>query len=180
MKRLYFIRHGLSENNRAQLWSGQLDVQLLPEGRAQAKRAAAAAKQQGLSFDLIVSSPLERAYETACVVAGELGYPIEEIIRNDLFKECCYGVLQGTSYGDLQTAYLRNEAVVDSYKGVETTAQLHERATQAWAYLQSLPQDSVLLASHTAFGRALRRVILDKPINTVVESFKNAEIERIY
>lgn len=180
MKRLYFIRHGLSENNKAGRWSGQLDVALLPEGCRQAEKAARQAKQQGLNFDLIVSSPLRRSYDTACSIAQAFGYPTDQIITDDLFQECCYGVLQGTEYGDLQVRYLRDESVVDGYEGVETTTQLHARAQQAWAYLQNLPHDSILLVSHTAFGRALRRVILGQPLNAAIESFQNAEIERIF
>ncbi len=180
MKRLYFIRHGLSENNKAGRWSGQLDVALLPKGRRQAEQAGVQARQKGLKFDLIVSSPLQRAYDTACLVAREFDYPTNRIVRDNLFQECGFGVLQGTEYGDLLTKYFRDETVVDDYRDVETTAQLFARASQAWSYLQTLPQDSVLLVSHTAFGRALRRVILGKPLDAIVESFKNAEIEQIY
>ncbi len=180
MKRLYFIRHGLSANNKAGLWSGQLDVKLLPEGRHQAEQAAAKAKQQDLRFDLIVSSALQRAYDTAYCIAEAFSYPTDKIIANELFNERCYGELQGTKYSDIMDKYVLDETIVDSYPGAETTAQLQVRAEAAWVYLQSLAGDSILLASHGAFGRALRRAILHEPINVIGRQYNNAEIERIF
>lgn len=136
--------------------------------------------QQGLNFDIIISSPLLRAYDTACHIAKEFEYPAEKIITNDLFKERCYGILDGTNHGDTMAKYILDETSIDDYEGVESLVEIQERAGKAWAYLQNLPQDSVLLVSHGAFGRALRRAIRNEPLNVIGRHYKNAEIERIF
>ena len=66
MKKLYFIRHGLSEGNVQEIWSGSTDTPLHTEGRAQAKAAGQKAKK--LKIDLVVSSPMSRAKETAEII----------------------------------------------------------------------------------------------------------------
>src|SRR5690606_2527197 len=71
MKKLYFIRHGLSVMNRQGVFSGSIDTPLTDEGRKQAKRAGKLARDFGI--DYIVSSPLARALETAQIIAGEIG-----------------------------------------------------------------------------------------------------------
>jgi phosphohistidine phosphatase len=58
---------------------------LSPEGKAQIEKTAAALKEMGISFDLIISSPKARARESAEIVAGTLFYPLNEIeITNTL------------------------------------------------------------------------------------------------
>ena len=75
---IYIMRHGeaLSEMQDPQR-------RLSPEGRAQIERSAAALKVMGASFDLIISSPKERARETAEIVARTLSYPLNEIEVTD-------------------------------------------------------------------------------------------------
>ena len=75
---IYIMRHGeaLSEMQDPQR-------RLSPEGRAQIEMNAAALKVMGASFDLIISSPKERARETAKIVARTLSYPLNEIEVTD-------------------------------------------------------------------------------------------------
>ncbi|MBI3601008.1 MAG: phosphohistidine phosphatase SixA [Nitrospinae bacterium] len=63
--------HALSEEQDTQR-------HLSPEGKAQIGRTAAALKEMGISFDLIISSPKARARESAEIVADTLSYPINE------------------------------------------------------------------------------------------------------
>src|SRR5581483_5723923 len=75
MKKLYFIRHGESVSNVERWHAGRIDTPLTERGRQQAREAGKKAKAQKLHFDLIVSSPLSRALETARIIAKEIGYP---------------------------------------------------------------------------------------------------------
>lgn len=95
MKRLYFIRHGQSVLNLEETYAGQLDTPLTDYGREQAKIAGMETALIGI--DIIISSPLSRAYETAQIVAREIGYPEHDIITYDLLKERSLGSLQGKS-----------------------------------------------------------------------------------
>ncbi len=63
--KLYFVRHGESTTNKAEQYTGQLDVGLTDYGREQAVTAGRVITEQGLKVDLIISSPLVRAHDTA-------------------------------------------------------------------------------------------------------------------
>lgn len=83
MPRILLVRHGQSEWNAEGRWQGQADVALSNLGRAQAHAAAA---KLG-SFDVIASSTLMRAAETAYIVSTELGIgpimPIPDLIERN-------------------------------------------------------------------------------------------------
>src|SRR5580765_3395811 len=91
MKHLYFVRHGLSENNKLSIFSGQTESPLADEGREQARQAGQQAKD--LHIDHIISSPLSRAHETAQIIAREIGYPEDKIEVSSLLVERHFGVL---------------------------------------------------------------------------------------
>lgn len=150
MKHLYFIRHGESEANVQRIFAGQMDTPLTEKGRAQAKAAGEAAKQH--HFDLIVSSPLVRAYDTAKIVAREVGYPVERIVTNDVFKEHYIGDLAGKSW-DQYDEY--DPRITD----METQEELQARAIKGLAFLKNLPEDTVLLVGHGSFVRMLQTAI---------------------
>lgn len=154
MMKLYFIRHGLSEANKAGIWSGQSETALSPEGRAQAKLAGQKAKDLGIN--LIVSSPLGRARETAEIIAKEIGYPHAKILFSDLLKERSWGDLEGTAHASVD----RN-VELDSIPNIETSERLLKRADEALRYLEGLPDEKVLAVSHGTFGRALRHHIIE-------------------
>jgi len=65
---LLTLRHGLTELNRDKRVGGHTDVPLIEEGRRQAQEARA--NFQGTPFEVVVSSPLERAIQTAVIVTG--------------------------------------------------------------------------------------------------------------
>jgi broad specificity phosphatase PhoE len=150
MKRLYFTRHGLSEMNKAGLWSGSIDTPLAPEGKAAAQKAAQDAK--GLNIDYILSSPYVRAYETAKIIAEEIDYPVHKIERNSLLIERNFGELEGTTW--------RIDINIDGFADVETVDSLMERARLALRHIEAIPDaHNILVVSHGSFGRALRSQI---------------------
>lgn len=178
MKHLYFVRHGISEFNKKHLWSGHTDTLLAPEGHKQAQKAGKQAERQGLHFDFIVSSPLARARHTAEYIAEHTGYPPENIVLNDLFKERHYGKLEGKRHNIRTVApYMVNESSIDKHGG-ETLAELQARADKALEFLYSLKGDSILVVAHGSFGRALYRAAKNLPLHHRHTRFKNAEIVR--
>lgn len=178
MKQLYFIRHGNSEMNRQNRWSGQIDTPLTPKGHKQAQHAGKLAHKQGFTVDVIVSSPLQRAYGTALHIATHLDYAPEHIIVNDLFKERNFGQLEGKRHSIHTIApYILNEAHVDKYGG-ETFEALQKRASEALEFLNTLDDDTILVVSHGAFGRALYRAAHDLPATHRRPRYKNAKIIR--
>jgi uncharacterized phosphatase len=146
MKRLYFIRHGLTEMNKLGLFSGITETPLTAEGRKQAKKAGQSAKDLGI--DLIVSSPLERALETAQIIAKEIGYTPAEIQTNKLLIERHFGEMEGKPWTP--------DFNIDGVADIETDDSLIARAKAALRWIESLPADNILVVGHGSFGRALR------------------------
>ncbi len=150
MKQLYFVRHGESELNARHVFAGQTDTPLSGLGREQAQAAGIHAKL--LHFDVIVSSPLKRALETAQLIAKEIAYPLDNIRENDIFKERSLGALEGQSWDEVD----ENHATA---AGIETWETLLVRAQSGLAYLQAIEDDIVLLVGHGSFVRALQTAI---------------------
>lgn len=71
------LRHGESIGNFESRWQGQSDFQLTDTGRAQARALAERWKSEVARFDLIVTSPLLRAKETAEIIASALNINVE-------------------------------------------------------------------------------------------------------
>jgi uncharacterized phosphatase len=173
MKRIYFVRHGLSEMNKAGLRSGRTDTPLASEGIEQAKQAGQEAKD--LNIDLIISSPMSRAHHTAKVIAAEIGYPEDKIVLDEVLIERDFGALEGTPY-------VPGETLAD-VENIETAEAIVARAEKALARLQQLPHENILIVSHGSFGRALRHhTNPDTPFQDVAQPhhrLKNATIVRL-
>src|SRR3954464_3512975 len=70
---LVLVRHGQSEWNLKNLFTGWKDPDLTPQGVAEAKEAGRKLKAQGLSFDIAFTSVLKRAQHTLDLTLAELG-----------------------------------------------------------------------------------------------------------
>lgn len=94
---IYIVRHGETVWNKSRLLQGSRDIELSKEGR---EAAIYRGKQlKDVDFDVIYSSPLSRAYETACLIRGERDI---EIIKDDRLREVNFGVNEGESAIELQ------------------------------------------------------------------------------
>lgn len=149
MKHLYLVRHGQSEANVLGVLSGHTDHVLTDEGRAQAVRAGQQAK--GLHIDYILASPLQRAHETAQIIARQIGYPADKIEVNPLLIERNFGILESTPYAPNHDA---NEV-----EGAEKEHELRARAEELFDYLQGLDAENILLVSHGSTARMIRAVV---------------------
>jgi 2,3-bisphosphoglycerate-dependent phosphoglycerate mutase len=165
--------------NVQELFSGHTDTPLTGEGHNQAKKAGEKARQAGLNFDIIISSPLQRAHHTAKHIAEAVGYPADRIELSDLLKERHFGSLEGLHRDHkVFDRYLEDESSIDHHEEVESLEDLHARAERTLEYLQSLKHDTVLIVTHGGFGRALYRVINDLPLDARDIRYQNAELVR--
>jgi len=168
MKKLYFVRHGQSELNAADLGAGHTETPLTTEGIKQAERAALKAKNLGIDF--IVSSPLSRAQDTAKIIAKEIGYPVKDIHINELLIERYFGTLEG------QPRMHNENFDFDTVEGIEKTEDLLKRGRHALDYLESLPYDKVLVVAHGQIGRAIRHHILEDFPFDYTHKLQNADL----
>ena len=84
---LYIIRHGETEWNKMGKMQGKTDISLSEDGRKLAQKTADGLKN--IKFDYIFSSPLERAYETACIIKGDRDI---EIVKDERLIEVGFGL----------------------------------------------------------------------------------------
>jgi 2,3-bisphosphoglycerate-dependent phosphoglycerate mutase len=92
---LILLRHGQSEWNLKNLFTGWVDVDLTEQGRAEAKEAARLIKAEGLDFDLAFTSTLKRAIRTLWIVMDEMDRMWVPVTRAWELNERHYGALQG-------------------------------------------------------------------------------------
>src|SRR5579875_152589 len=126
MKTIYFVRHGQSESNVSEVLSGSgNDIHLTKVGREQAKEAGK--KLQDKQIQLVVCSPLIRTVDTATIIAEQIGYNPEKIVRNPLLIERSYGIYDGGPNKVYEEAVAKDAV----HESVETTEQMHERFSKA-------------------------------------------------
>jgi len=97
---LVLVRHGQSEWNLKNLFTGWKDVGLTDRGVAEAKAAGARLKKLGLSFDVAFTSSLKRAQDTLTLMLAEIGQPGLETFKDQALNERDYGDLAGLNKDD--------------------------------------------------------------------------------
>jgi len=155
---IYLLRHGETDWNRAERLQGHTDILLNEKGRMQMEHAGKVLHDLDIKMDLILSSPLSRARESARIVADELGYKRENVLVEQGLIERCFGLGEGLTAEERKEKYpdgilpemesfeeavgrarLTLGRIVDSYRGME----------------------SILLVSHGAILHALLASIAD-------------------
>lgn len=166
MAHLVLLRHGQSQWNLENRFTGWMDVPLTDLGETEARQAGEKIKAAGLHFDRTFTSVLQRAIRTLELVLdvlGQTGLPNE---RDQALNERHYGDLQGLDkaetakkFGDAQVRLWRRSYDVAPPGG----ESLENTAARTLPYLQSniLPAvhagQHVLVAAH---GNSLRSVIM--------------------
>lgn len=95
MKKLVLLRHGLSQWNQENRFTGWVDVPLSPEGLAEAEHAAQLLKDEGFTFDVAYTSVLKRAIKTLWIALEKLDLMWIDVHRSWRVNERMYGALQG-------------------------------------------------------------------------------------
>jgi 2,3-bisphosphoglycerate-dependent phosphoglycerate mutase len=96
---LVLVRHGQSEWNLKNLFTGWRDVDLTDKGVAEAREAGRKLKAQGLKFDVAFTSALKRAQRTLDLMLEEMGQSIP-VIKDVALNERDYGDLSGLNKDD--------------------------------------------------------------------------------
>lgn len=157
---IYIIRHGETIWNSQKLLQGSADIELNAYGRALAGETGE--RLESVHFDRIYSSPLIRAYETACLIRGHRNIPI---VRDERLRELCFGIYEGENFKEL----LANESDPfhyffdrpDLYVAPEKGETLEDICKRAKDFLQEViePQrdccERVMIVAHGALNKAL-------------------------
>ncbi len=97
---LVLVRHGQSEWNLKNLFTGWRDVELTEQGIREAQEAGRKLKSQGLVFDVAFTSALKRAQNTLDLLLKEMGQSGIKITRDQALNERDYGDLSGLNKDD--------------------------------------------------------------------------------
>src|ERR1043165_9205231 len=108
---LVLVRHGQSEWNLKNLFTGWRDVDLSEQGIAEARAAGRKLKAQGLSFDIAYTSALKRAQRTLDLILEEMGQSIP-IIRDQALNERDYGDLVGMNKDDARAKWGEEQVLI--------------------------------------------------------------------
>ena len=109
---LVLVRHGQSEWNLKNLFTGWKDPDLTELGIAEAKQAGEKLRAQGLTFDIAFTSALTRAQHTLDLALAELGQTGLPITRNLALNERDYGDLSGLNKDDARKKWGEDQVLI--------------------------------------------------------------------
>ncbi len=163
---LVLVRHGQSEWNLKNLFTGWRDVDLTEQGHAEAKAAGKRLKAKGLKFDIAFTSVLQRAEKTCAHILGELGQTGLKTVRDQALNERDYGDLSGLNKDDARVKWGEEQVHVwrRSYDVPPPGGEsLKDTGARVWPYYihtiqpHVLSGGTVLVAAH---GNSLRALIM--------------------
>ncbi|MGC4097427.1 MAG: 2,3-bisphosphoglycerate-dependent phosphoglycerate mutase [Nitrospira sp.] len=165
MARLVLLRHGESQWNLENRFTGWVDVPLSAKGVEEARQAGE--KLRGVTFNRAFSSVLTRANETLRIVLEALGQTNIPIEKDKALNERMYGDLQGLNkaetakkYGDAQVKIWRRSYDVKPPGG----ESLKDTAERALPYYQKMIKphlqkgETIIVAAH---GNSLRALVME-------------------
>ena len=163
---LVLVRHGESEWNKLNLFTGWKDVDLSEKGVQEARRAGQLINREGIVFDIAYTSDLKRAQRTLDLMLAELGQAGLAVVRDQALNERDYGDLSGLNKDDARKRW--GEAQVHIWRrsydvpppGGESLKDTAARVlpyydARIWPSL--LAGRNVLVAAH---GNSLRALIM--------------------
>ena len=105
MKKLVLLRHGESEWNRLNLFTGWMDVDLSEKGKEEAYNAGQILKNEGYDFDICYTSYLKRAIHTLNITLDTMDRAWLPVIKTWKLNERHYGALQGLNKSETADKY---------------------------------------------------------------------------
>jgi 2,3-bisphosphoglycerate-dependent phosphoglycerate mutase len=165
-RNLILVRHGQSEWNAKNLFTGWKDPGLTDQGVSEAKNAGKLILEQKIEFDVMYTSMLSRAQKTGDIILGILNHKEIPIIKNEALNERHYGSLAGLNkddarkkWGDEQVHIWRRSFDMPPPDG----ESLKDTAERVLPYFETeiMPKvisgSSILIAAH---GNSLRALIM--------------------
>jgi len=163
---LVLVRHGESEWNKKNLFTGWRDVDLTENGIAEARAAGRKLKAQGLTFDVVYTSALKRAQRTVDFMLEELGQKSIPVIKDQALNERDYGDLSGLNKDDARKKWGAEQVQIwrRSYDVAPPGGEsLKDTAARVLPYYlqEILPRvlrgERVLISAH---GNSLRALVM--------------------
>lgn len=158
---IYLLRHGETDWNKEGRLQGHTDIPLNSTGRRQICNAAEVLADLPEPIDLILSSPLVRAYESAQIVADRLSYKKENIVVEPLLIERGFGLGEGLTVAE------RKDKFPDGiFPEMESYEDLIERAHSVFDKIVETYEgrENILAVSHGAILTAVLTAVTNGEI----------------
>lgn len=145
MNTICMMRHGETDANKKFIVQGRMDNPLNDNGKDQAQRTASYLRKNHEEFDLIVSSPLRRAYDTARFIVAEYGSN-KPILVNSNLTERNFGDYDGKKIDDEYSRLV----TTDQIPNMEKNKDLENRVMTALKELcERYPDKKILVVVHS-------------------------------
>jgi len=148
----FLVRHGEAESNVHKITNSSTNSknQLTEKGKHQAYKAATFLRDEGV--DVVLSSPLPRARETATIIAKVLGFGGGEVVVNEHLREIEFGMFEGKHIDEYHGFYSSHkEKFTKSPPGGENWRQLKQRATSFLYEIDKYYSNkTIVITSHDA------------------------------
>jgi len=165
---LVLVRHGQSEWNLQNLFTGWRDPDLTEQGHAEAQAAGRILAERGLNFDVAFTSALQRAQKTCQHILDGIGQKDLETVRDEALNERNYGDLAGLNKDDARAKWGEEQVHVwrrsyDIPPPGEDGESLRDTGARVWPYYMNeilpcvMAGQSVLVAAH---GNSLRSLVM--------------------
>lgn len=155
------IRHGQTVWNAEGRMQGRSDIPLNETGREQARDAGAALA--GSSWEVIVSSPLSRARETASIIAAHTG--LELGASYDILVERDYGVVDGLTMAEITEQWGDDR----DFPGLESIESVAQRGTSALDQIAAdHPGRRVIVVCHGTLIRHTLATVAGHPVDQIL------------
>ena len=167
---IYFVRHGQTEWNKIGKMQGHKDIELNAEGKAQAQIVKE--KLQGVKFDIVFSSPLKRARETAQIISNQ------DIVIDDRLIERYNGELEGKFKNEIEVFPDFNDPN-DTRFGIESLDSFRGRINSFLTeIMEKYKGKNILVATHAGVCLYVRCYFEGEPKGNLYENYKlkNCEV----
>lgn len=179
MPLLVIVRHGQSQWNAENRFTGSTDTPLTDLGRQEARQAGQLLKAHQDTFGIGFTSVLQRAIETMSIILAEIGQTTLPLERSAALNERMYGDLQGMNKHEAEVRFGREQVYrwrrgyADCPPNGESLADTHQRVltyftTRILPHLQA--GESVLVVAH---GNSLRALMME------LEAISSEDIEKV-
>jgi len=165
-RNLVLVRHGQSEWNAKNLFTGWKDPGLTDQGLAEAKNAGKLILDESIQFDFMYTSMLSRAQKTGDIILGVLNHKEIPIVKNEALNERDYGSLAGLNKDDARKKWGKEQVHIwrRSFDIPPPDGEsLKDTADRVLPYFEAeiMPKvvsgSSILIAAH---GNSLRALIM--------------------
>ncbi len=202
MKKLVLVRHGESEWNRLNLFTGWMDVDLSDKGRLEAAEGGRILKEEGYDFDVCYTSYLKRAIHTLNLVLENMDREWLPVYKSWKLNERHYGALQGLNkaetaakYGEdqvkiwrrsfdicppeLEADDERNPRLQDQYRETEDKSLLPLTESLAITIERAVPYFNEVIKPDIMAGKRVLVAAHGNSLRALVKYFENLSDEEI-